>query len=199
MRSAVAIAVLAALVSAKVESPIEGYEVVEAGWKIEVEAGKPPVVLKGTVQEVLAQLEADYPETAAIAIDGIAAAASAEASAVPSESLDKRDYNLCRNFPVAMLRNVEEGVYYLRGVPGRPTLNGGRGVCARVSCSYNAAIWWCNDNPNRVELASFNDIANGAKVIADDCKQFYNSAGWMVSGQRFHDNNINVIVRENSC
>lgn len=33
---------------------------------------------------------------------------------------------------------VQQGIYYLGDVPGP-------GSCGRVSCSYNAAIYWCND------------------------------------------------------
>lgn len=42
---------------------------------------------------------------------------------------------------------INNGIDYLRGLDGsgRPSAQPGPSVCARVSCSYNAAIWWCND------------------------------------------------------
>lgn len=40
---------------------------------------------------------------------------------------------------------IDDGIYYLNGVPGTPTLGPGPGNCGRVSCSYNSAIYWCND------------------------------------------------------
>jgi hypothetical protein len=39
----------------------------------------------------------------------------------------------------------EEGITYLREVPHKPAAGPGPGQCGRVSCSYKAAIWWCND------------------------------------------------------
>jgi hypothetical protein len=56
-------------------------------------------------------------------------------------------------------------------------------------------------NNHVVELGSFSAIADGAQVIANDCKIFGYNNGWVVSGQRFHDNKINVIVRggESNC
>lgn len=40
---------------------------------------------------------------------------------------------------------ISDGVIYLRGVKGKPKNGPGPGNCGRVSCSYNSAIYWCND------------------------------------------------------
>lgn len=40
---------------------------------------------------------------------------------------------------------AQQGVYYLGTVPGQPGMGPGPGNCGRVSCSYGAAIYWCND------------------------------------------------------
>ena len=44
---------------------------------------------------------------------------------------------------------IDDGIYYLekkaQGIPGEGP---GPASCGRVSCSYNAAIWWCNDVSN---------------------------------------------------
>lgn len=40
---------------------------------------------------------------------------------------------------------IADGINYLRRVAGKPKLAPGFGTCSRVSCSNNAAIWWCND------------------------------------------------------
>ncbi|KAH7303410.1 hypothetical protein B0I35DRAFT_498380 [Stachybotrys elegans] len=201
MHPAFTITILAALASASVTSPIEGFEVQEASWAIEIEASKPPVIFNGTVEQVMAQLEVDYPETAALAVNNVlsVATASAKTSAIASNGLTKRDHTICLNFPRAEVRYIDDGINYLRGVPGRPWLPAGPRVCARVSCSYNAAIWWCNDNNWRVDLGSYSDIANAARLITDECKYFTYSAGWVTSGQRFHNDNLNVIVRGDSC
>jgi hypothetical protein len=40
---------------------------------------------------------------------------------------------------------IRNGIRYLRGLNGNPTNGAGPGNCGRVSCSYDSAIWWCND------------------------------------------------------
>ena len=41
--------------------------------------------------------------------------------------------------------HVNEGINYLLGVDGKPGNGPGPGNCGRVSCSYQSAIYWCND------------------------------------------------------
>jgi len=49
----------------------------------------------------------------------------------------------------AIVRRIKEGIRYLRRVNGQPHHDAGPDRCGRVSCSYNSAIWWCN-NVSRV-------------------------------------------------
>ncbi|KAI7777069.1 hypothetical protein LA080_004032 [Diaporthe eres] len=63
--------------------------------------------------------------------------------------------------------NYSDGIRYLKTVPGKPT-NGGKS-CGRVSCSYGAAIWWCNGNANNFTLDSYSMIADGAQTVIDRC------------------------------
>jgi hypothetical protein len=52
----------------------------------------------------------------------------------------------CRGrWPECHPNPIRRGIEYLRYVQGRPRNGPGPGNCGRVSCSYNAAIWWCND------------------------------------------------------
>ncbi|KAH7316949.1 hypothetical protein B0I35DRAFT_451748 [Stachybotrys elegans] len=198
MRSAIAVAVLAVLVNNTLStSPIEGYEVEEASWAIEVIPGKPPAIFNGTVEQVMAQLEADYPDFAASALENInkEAAILANASPAPADILTKRDHNICYNFPMASTGRIQEGINYLHGLTGRPWLGPGPRNCQRVSCSWRAAIWWCNDNNYRVEHTDWHGIANAAQVIVNECARGASD----VSGQRFHNDNINMIVRDGDC
>jgi hypothetical protein len=48
------------------------------------------------------------------------------------------------NWGYAGVETIYEGIDYLNGI-GAPGVDPGPRVCARVSCSYNAAIFWCND------------------------------------------------------
>ncbi|KAG6107035.1 hypothetical protein E4U13_007129 [Claviceps humidiphila] len=94
--------------------------------------------------------------------------------------------------------HILDGMKYLDNISAKPTIGPGPGNCSRVSCSYGAAIWWCNDNSEKLELNSFKDIADGAIFIMDECVSF----GFMMDragGQAFMPGNWNVIVRQDHC
>lgn len=95
--------------------------------------------MNGTVQEVYSQLKAINPnfETDFPPI---------QINDTKTDGLEKRDNILCDPFSdLASASAISSGINYLRGVPGTPTNGPGPGNCGRVSCSYNSAIWWCND------------------------------------------------------
>lgn len=72
---------------------------------------------------------------------------------MPAAELDTRQGSIesrqlridCFNWPVANGNRIQDGINYLMGVGGQPSNGPGPGACGRVSCSYDAAIWWCND------------------------------------------------------
>lgn len=51
----------------------------------------------------------------------------------------------CDIFSDAKCDAINNGISYLFKVVGSPSEGPGPGACARVSCSYKSAIWWCND------------------------------------------------------
>ena len=51
----------------------------------------------------------------------------------------------CWGWPEASEYYISQGVDYLSDLPGKPSNGPGPGECGRVSCSWSAAIWWCND------------------------------------------------------
>lgn len=114
------------------EASIPGYGVEVLQWNVEVGPGQTEV-LNGTVQEVYAHALQINPK--------FAFASSPEAR----DLHQKRGTVQCGNWPLADKGRIQEGISYLRGVPAAPRNGPGPGNCGRVSCSYNAAIWWCND------------------------------------------------------
>lgn len=51
----------------------------------------------------------------------------------------------CGRYDPAKAIAIWEGINHLNHVCGTPVSKPGPGICGRVSCSYNSAIWWCND------------------------------------------------------
>ncbi|KAG4438220.1 hypothetical protein IFR05_006293 [Cadophora sp. M221] len=174
------------------EAPIPGYGVEIVSWKVPSSASGPAVILNGTIQEVYTQLLDINPSYEA------EVGALASRNEKVARALVKRGDVHCGGFPNGATFRFREGISYLRGVGGNPTQGPGPGNCARVSCSWSAAIWWCNDNSFTKVLPGFYNIADGAEQIVDVCNPGFLS---QVAGQNFIGGarDWNVIVRGDNC
>jgi len=125
---------------------IPGYTIVPISWAIEVSPGQVSL-LNGTIQEALAQAIAVNPGYE------IPSEGPVTADAVRSprrRSLDRRaEVKFCNKFARANVNTILDGVKTIRrmplGVVDQAWLGPGPGACARVSCSKDSAIYWCND------------------------------------------------------
>ncbi|KAK3986178.1 hypothetical protein QBC44DRAFT_248763 [Cladorrhinum sp. PSN332] len=191
---------------------IPGYEVVPLVWEMETSPGGPTVYLNGTVEEVYSQLLEINPQYETLygtieqnAEKNIKARSEQQQQEqLNIESREYRDWTDCtiNNWEWASMVRIEQGIRYLQGVSGRPTLGPGPARCSRVSCSYDSAIYWCNDNTHEFSLNTFRDIANGAQVIINDCTPYRGPQypdSIFIRGQRFHGNLWNAIVRYDPC
>ncbi|KAK6852853.1 hypothetical protein PG995_011404 [Apiospora arundinis] len=167
-----------------IESPIPGYGVETLQWKVDVAPGETKV-MNGTVEEVYQQILKSNPE---FKLGGDAQALRR------ATHLQKRSVN-CGTWPLADKGRIQQGINYLRGVGGAPRNGPGPGNCGRVSCSYNAAIWWCNDDRSPKTLDNWNWIADSAQYILSVCAPSVNQ----VSGQNFERGNWNTIVKRDGC
>jgi hypothetical protein len=192
---------IAVAVGVALEAPLPGYGVEEVLWQVQSHPGKPHITLNGTVEEVYSQLLEINPnyETDFGTIDQRVERLKRDdypVEVTTPRDLTKRDNTVCWNFQATIVWPINSGITYLRGVPGQPTNGPGPGNCGRVSCSYESAIWWCNDNPTPKTLPSFNTIADAAQTILNDCIT-WKSIG--ISGQRFHDDKWNAVVTGDNC
>ncbi|SCO81325.1 uncharacterized protein FRV6_05538 [Fusarium oxysporum] len=161
---------------------MSGYGVVVPEWEVEITPGGPTTVLNGTIEEVheeLLQLNPDWDE-------------------------DDAEYHCGGRWPKCRTTIINQGIPYLRRIKGKPRNGPGPGNCGRVSCSFNSAIWWCNDNAKSKTLNSFSSIVDGAAFIVKKC--YIPDRGppvpgkWnMLSGQAFRNSKWNVIVRKDKC
>ncbi|KAK1248934.1 hypothetical protein MKX08_007154 [Trichoderma sp. CBMAI-0020] len=178
------------------DAPIPGYGVVELEWEVETTPGGPTVLVNGTIEAVYDKLTKINPNfTAEYPLQAKNHAANG--------TLEKRytvDGYLCWSpWPYTSFFAIDDGVSYLRGVRGQPTNGPGPGNCGRVSCSYQSAIWWCNDNSQSKTLQDFGAIADGAEFIAYNCNAAVTVAGIpevVTAGQIFYTDAWNVIVRK---
>ncbi|KAH7305452.1 hypothetical protein B0I35DRAFT_464726 [Stachybotrys elegans] len=173
-------------------APIPGYGVEDFQWEVQALPGGPFLNFTGTLEHVhdeVLQLNPNFDADFPVEKGAIHARTDFGGSA----------YNCDTNrWGLADKGRIQGGISYLRRVAGRPSNGPGPGNCGRVSCSNDAAIWWCNDSPSTKELASFSSIADGAQYIVDRCS-FYNGYGTYASGQVFHSTNWNVITSQANC
>ncbi|QGA18532.1 hypothetical protein EYB26_006217 [Talaromyces marneffei] len=103
------------------------------------------------------------------------------------------------DFGYAEVKHVVKGIEHLttniQGQPSNLPLS-----CGRVSCSNNAAIWWCNLSNQPLTLDSFVDIASGASYIQWKCSIWDDGRSKeMVAGEANSGSDWSVVVRKNSC
>lgn len=108
------------------------------------------------------------------------------------------------------MSTIEDGIYYLQHV--NALCNVGKRSCVRISCSYDAGIYLCNDvtlscffcpthadwEQNWYDIApSCVYIASYAQDLINSCpSRLWNGKRWYdaVCGQEFDTDNYNVIV-----
>lgn len=91
---------------------------------------------------------------------------------------------------------ADKGIDYLKGKTGQCHIDAGPKVCSRISCSYDSAIFWCNDNdtPLSIDCSLWSQYAQDIidTCLADDSSE-------QVRGQQFSSNNWNIIVGYSQC
>ncbi|KAL4962766.1 uncharacterized protein BDV14DRAFT_99136 [Aspergillus stella-maris] len=192
-----------AITNTEGEAP-HGYGIDVPEWDVEVTPGGERITLNGTVEEVrreLLTLNPRWEEDFAFTVSGKDAAESDDDDGLLVKRTDFYGAKyVCRKWSNARYKPISNGIKYLRGVSGRPVAGPGPGNCARVSCSYDSAIWWCNDAKESKTLNSFGSIADGAQYVLNNCVLPSTGGTYPpVNGQVFHKTHWNVIVRGASC
>ncbi|KAH8879273.1 hypothetical protein GQ53DRAFT_854953 [Thozetella sp. PMI_491] len=195
------ICIISAILLAKIQAttaPIPGYGVTDFTWEIETAPGGSKTNVTGTVQEIVANISAINPNWKNDF--------NLSESGLPHKRLSVPFTGILCNIRisewyVARRSAIRDGVAYLNSISGTPTNGPGPGNCGRVSCSYQSAIWWCNDETVSLSLPGFASIAAGAQAILDNCPDWANLQGGVLNGQVFAQflQNWNVIIDSASC
>jgi hypothetical protein len=129
-------------VSAESDVP-EGYGVETIEWDVQVTPNGKFVTLNGTLEEVHAELLELNPRWDE---DFLTDETEDEINPLAKRTDFYGSKTVCQKFgSSARFTPIQNGIKYLRGVKGNPRAGPGPANCGRVSCSYNSAIWWCND------------------------------------------------------
>ncbi|KAK3402525.1 hypothetical protein B0T20DRAFT_449583 [Sordaria brevicollis] len=192
----IAIPTLSSGATPRREGPVPSYGIEDITWEI-VTASGTTVNITGTVEQVF-----QYAEKKNIAFKQIS-------DVPPPSTLDDLTKNrwdpsvhrlMCfKNDNLADLEAIERGIKYLNKIPGKPVNGPGPGNCGRVSCSWNSAIYWCNNDTEVKTLDSFRAIADGAQFVLNNCPfhpiLFSGLGGWGVEGSVTMKDGWTVVVR----
>ncbi|RDL34424.1 uncharacterized protein BP5553_07552 [Venustampulla echinocandica] len=155
------------------------------------------VQLNGTVEEIYAQMKVLHPEfDAEHAIQN-----GTNASAITPQNVNSKSNYICKPVPghkdwdYANGDRIAEGIRYLKGID---ICDVGPQTCVRISCSWSAGIFLCNDNDHAI-FPKCNYIASYAQDLIGKCSVFPVFNGFYTCGQKFDTDRYNVIVRSTSC
>ncbi|CAK7244441.1 MAG: hypothetical protein STHCBS139747_005980 [Sporothrix thermara] len=205
---------LAGLVAA---STVSGLALVktpnELTWTGEVVPGQGPVTFAGDAQSIYRQIlkaNPDYkasPRDAASAVSAASAASSLSGLTRRENPSPVSDDFTCAYGSYVDVTPIDVGIKQLynigAGACTAPAGAPGAGGCTRLTCSSNASIWLCNDNPFAVSIPC-TLIADNAVQLLIECQTTTYVGGntWYstVRGQIFSSNHMwNVIIDTNVC
>ncbi|KAI1342397.1 hypothetical protein F5Y15DRAFT_412903 [Xylariaceae sp. FL0016] len=168
----------------------EGYELAPITWSIPITPGVQEVTHSIKTMRLAAGLPADFK--------------TAETHGTQLSAVDNDAFHVLCNVGLSQGANRKtietEGIPYLEGLGGYCGMMGNK-RCNRVSCSYQSAIYWCNDNSGDDEGYFYTECSNFghlARKVMDECGSdygLYDSVYPEVWGQVFDDDhNFNVMV-----
>ncbi|KAI0021725.1 hypothetical protein F4780DRAFT_789772 [Xylariomycetidae sp. FL0641] len=170
-----------------------GYTVVPMTWKGTNTTDGSEVAVSGTIQEIESQIDALGSE-----VDWTYHADASIASRSAERRSKTNTFCFIAGEDGAPDANLNEGIHYLKGIRDRPCVAApGPKVCTRISCSWNAGIYFCNDTPSEVHH-DCPDIATYAEDIRAKC-HYTSLDRVIVQGQEFDSENWNVMIAGDHC
>ncbi|PHH71012.1 hypothetical protein CDD82_6780 [Ophiocordyceps australis] len=165
-----ALSALLSRAAGNLQAPLPGYGVMTPEWEVEFHPESPKVLLNGTIEQVHHQLlqlnpswNQDYmsnntqPDTSATTppqrifprYKYRERDSACKKDKMRRNDFCKKEFNagsFCRRrWKDCHWWAIKKGIKRLKRVRGYPVNGPGPGKCGRVSCSYDSAIWWCND------------------------------------------------------
>ncbi|KAJ2973170.1 hypothetical protein NUW58_g9005 [Xylaria curta] len=170
----------------------EGFQVKPMTWTGLVERGGVEISLDGTIEEVTQHIRAvkkDFTWASLRRDLGV--------TDTPLRELDTKTNLICdvggENSLGPLTPNVEASRDKIADMTGACVVEAGPRVCSMITCTYNAAVWLCNDNATPITPAC-DSLASYVSDIIEACGQDYYHGHRLCRGQEFNSDNFNVIV-----
>ncbi|KAK0701134.1 hypothetical protein B0T21DRAFT_300738 [Apiosordaria backusii] len=168
---------------------------VDITWDLPINVTDPnsaTVSVTGTIEQAVAKMEADYPGWNATFM-------SQEPPSPPGVvkifEPDHYDCNVEGDNMASQLP-IWEGIEYLRKLNDTAKNGPGPENCGRVSCSYNSAIIWCNNNNFEKELR-WKDIADASAYVIVRCAP--DDTVWVKGHGEYTKDGWYVVIRGDWC
>ncbi|KAI0099224.1 hypothetical protein GGR51DRAFT_565041 [Nemania sp. FL0031] len=171
----------------------DNYSVSDIQWRGFEDFGEDQV-FTGTIENVIYQMRqikgADYTPSF------VSKAESQITKSQPDHHVAK--HNIECGGSDADPRRIDQGVDYLNHLPDSSICGNAPKTCGRISCSWNSAIWLCNDSTSGNNPHKCNMFGQYAAEIVKECAIYDSNP--RVSGRNYDDQLIlSVVVKKASC
>ncbi|KAI1411395.1 hypothetical protein F5Y13DRAFT_191333 [Hypoxylon sp. FL1857] len=166
-------------------------------WRGSTKEGGWEMTFHGTIEEVAAQLRAIEVSFTWSQLQGQDPAHGKRTEA--SNVTCAVDGTGLSGAPLSQVWQIRNNLIH---APGTCGVEGGPGVCSRISCLGHAAAWLCNDSPSCIHPRC-SDLATYIDGIVNECQESregnaHGQGGW-VSGQGSSTDDYRVIVGYDDC
>ncbi|KAK4676496.1 hypothetical protein QC764_401053 [Podospora pseudoanserina] len=173
---------------------VDDFTIVPVYWELPVKPDDPndaTVTVEGTIQQAIAKMDTGYPGWNQTFQAGLGDVSYVSASLAALAALKDPTYDCKIKTDMANILAIKWGIHYLRAIPGKAKNGPGPKNCGRVSCSWDSAIYWCNEDSSGDKELYWGQIADLAQGILDNCAGLTK-----VKGQgTYKDDKWSVVVR----
>ncbi|KAI1388134.1 uncharacterized protein F4822DRAFT_303362 [Hypoxylon trugodes] len=169
-------------------TPLKGYTIVPMTWLGINTTDGLEIAVSGTIQEIQSQVQSMN--------DSIVWKMSSTQQSIKPRS--KKNI-VCNSGGDGGADNVfvQQGIDYLKSIKNGPCgAPPGPNKCSRISCSYGAGIFLCNDTPKEIHH-DCPDLATYAEDIRSNCHT--EGVVTYVRGQQFDTEGFSVVVGHDQC
>ncbi|KAI0157474.1 hypothetical protein GGR57DRAFT_511048 [Xylariaceae sp. FL1272] len=168
-------------------------------WTLPIVEGGENYEFSGTVEEVVAQVNSKRAELGIEPLhDSYNDTEIPDDSAVHKRSYIGTECKKGRGGPADDQR-ILQGISYLSKLKTTCKNGAGPGNCGRISCSWNSAIYWCNDKTTDSEVYDCSMFASYAQHVYDSCEYKLGKNNRLVWGQTLDTDAFRVLVGGDSC
>ncbi|KAI0157469.1 hypothetical protein GGR57DRAFT_501085 [Xylariaceae sp. FL1272] len=172
-------------------------------WTLPIVEGGEEYTFNGTIEEVFAQVNDERAKQGLGPLDDPLSNSThieemGVGNLIQDRSLTRTECKVGL-LGAAASEKIQSGIKYLGKLKTKCRNGAGPGNCGRISCSWNSAIYWCNDKSVDSENYDCSSFAPYAQAIFDECSYRVGLDLDLVWGQAWDTDNFRVIIGLDHC